>query len=150
MFNKIHQNINFLYSASRGYLYATCTGIAEFISCTREYDWVESWIWSSPVRSVMITARIGRHKVLLTINHNCNKICDIYIYSSLKHKKFRTMRAVSYFSLQSYSTRNLSTRAAKPRAVRNEGVSPRRSFFSSSLNCNNNVVVCNRAGWDKN
>ena len=30
-------------------------------------------------------------------------------------------RAVSYFSLQSYCTRNLSTRAA-----RNEGVSPRR------------------------
>ena len=32
-------------------------------------------------------------------------------------------RAVSYFSLQSYCTRNLSTRAAKPRAARNEGVS---------------------------
>ena len=31
------------------------------------------------------------------------------------------LRAVSYFSLQSYCTRNLSTRAA-----RNEGVSPRR------------------------
>ena len=35
------------------------------------------------------------------------------------------LRAVSYFSLQSYCTRNLSTRAAKPRAARNEGVSPR-------------------------
>ena len=34
--------------------------------------------------------------------------------------------ADSYFSLQSYYTRNLSTRAAKPRAVRNEDVSPRR------------------------
>ena len=33
------------------------------------------------------------------------------------------LRAVSYFSLQSYYTRNLSTRAAKPRAARNEGVS---------------------------
>ena len=32
-------------------------------------------------------------------------------------------RAVSYFSLQSYCTRNLSTRAAKPRAARNERVS---------------------------
>ena len=31
--------------------------------------------------------------------------------------------AVSHFSLQSYCTRNLSTRAAKPRAARNEGVS---------------------------
>ena len=40
---------------------------------------------------------------------------------------------------------------AKPKhaggeAARNEGV----SLFSSRLNCNNNVVVCNRAGWDKN
>ena len=36
------------------------------------------------------------------------------------------LRAVSYFSLQSYCTRNLSTRAAKARAARNEGVTPRR------------------------
>ena len=36
------------------------------------------------------------------------------------------LRAVSCFSLQSYCTRNLSTRAAKPRAERNEGVSPKR------------------------
>jgi len=36
------------------------------------------------------------------------------------------LRAVSYFSLQSYCTQNLSTRAAKPLAARNEGVSPRR------------------------
>ena len=36
------------------------------------------------------------------------------------------LREVSYFSLQSYRTQNLSTRAAKPRAARNEGVSPRR------------------------
>ena len=34
--------------------------------------------------------------------------------------------AVSYFSLQSYCTRNLSTRAARPLVARNEGVSPRR------------------------
>ena len=26
----------------------------------------------------MITNRIGRHKVLLPVNHNLNKICDIY------------------------------------------------------------------------
>ena len=38
------------------------------------------------------------------------------------------LRAVSYFSLQCYCTQNLSTRAAKPLAARNEG------------------VVCNRAG----
>ena len=40
------------------------------------------------------------------------------------------LRAVSYFSLQSYCTRNLSTQAAKPRAARNESVSPRRNLVS--------------------
>ena len=62
------------------------------------------------------------------------------------------LQAVSYFCLQSYCTRNLSTRAAKPGAARNEGVSPRRknSRLVSIPDCNNNVVVCNRAGWDKN
>ena len=50
---------------------------------------------------------------------------------------FRRLRAVSYFSLQSYHTQNLSTRAVKLLAARNEGVSPRRK---------NNIVVCNRAG----
>ena len=40
------------------------------------------------------------------------------------------LRAVSYFSLQSYCTRNLSTRAAKPRAAKNEGVSSTKSVFS--------------------
>ena len=33
------------------------------------------------------------------------------------------LQAVSYFSLQSYYTQNLSTRAAKQLAARNEGVS---------------------------
>ena len=32
------------------------------------------------------------------------------------------LRAVSYFSLQSYCTRSLSTQAARPLVVRNEGV----------------------------
>ena len=48
-------------------------------------------VWS-PIRSViirviniclitsMITDRIGRHEVLLPINHNLNKICDIISY----------------------------------------------------------------------
>ena len=36
---------------------------------------------------------------------------------------YTRLRAVSYFSLQSYCTRNLTTRAAKSRAARNEGVS---------------------------
>ena len=33
----------------------------------------------SPIRLIMsmITDRIGRHKVLLPINHNFNEICDI-------------------------------------------------------------------------
>ena len=48
------------------------------------------------------------------------------------------LRAVSYFSLQSYYTQNLSTRAAKPLAARNEGISSRSLY--------NNIVVCNRAG----
>ena len=52
------------------------------------------------------------------------------------------LRAVSYFSLQNYCTRSLSTRAAKALAVRNEGVSP--SFLVLSQSLNNNIVVCNR------
>ena len=40
----------------------------------------------------MITDRIGRHEVLLPINHNFNKICDIigYFFKS-KHKKFEIL-----------------------------------------------------------
>ena len=40
----------------------------------------------------MITDRIGRHKVLLPINHNFNKICDIigYFFKS-KPKKFEIL-----------------------------------------------------------
>ena len=40
------------------------------------------------------------------------------------------LRAVSYFSLQSYCIRNLRKQAAKPRAARNEGVSLRRNLVS--------------------
>ena len=47
-------------------------------------------------------------------------------YKVWRCRKLARLRAVSYFSLQSYCTRNLSTRAANPRAGRNEGVSPRR------------------------
>ena len=69
---------------------------------------------------------------------------------SLK-KEFR-LRAVSYFSLQSYCTRNPSMRAVKPRGAINEGwrrvcllrKSP-QSVFSRLVP----IVVCNRAGWDK-
>ena len=35
----------------------------------------------------MITDRTGRHEVLLPINHNYNKICDILGILKLKHKK---------------------------------------------------------------
>ena len=66
------------------------------------------------------------------------------------------LRAVSYFSLQSCYTQNLSTRAAKSPAARNEGVSPRRrnkrpvfSRLVSSRSLYNNIVVCNRAEWDQ-
>ena len=51
-----------------------------------------------------------------------NVLCASFLWISRKRGKYR-LRAVSYFSLQSYCTRNLSTRAAKPRAARNEGVS---------------------------
>ena len=46
------------------------------------------------------------------------------------------LRAVSYFSLQSYCTRNLSTQAAKPRGARNERVSPRRNLVSVRITSN--------------
>ena len=40
----------------------------------------------------MITDRIGRHDVLLPINHNLNKICDIISYDfNSKHKKFEIL-----------------------------------------------------------
>ena len=46
-----------------------------------------------------------------------NVLCASFLWISRKRGKYR-LRAVSYFSLQSYCTRNLSTRAA-----RNEGIS---------------------------
>ena len=36
----------------------------------------------------MITDQIEQQKVLLPINHNYNKICDIFGFLKLKHKKF--------------------------------------------------------------
>ena len=39
----------------------------------------------------MITDRIGRHEVLLPINHNFNKICDIigyFLYQNTRNSKF--------------------------------------------------------------
>ena len=38
----------------------------------------------------MITDRIGRHEILLPINHNFNKICDIYgPFLKSKQKKLK-------------------------------------------------------------
>ena len=37
----------------------------------------------------MITYRIGGHEVLLPINHNYNKICDILGFLKLRQKKLR-------------------------------------------------------------
>ena len=42
-----------------------------------------------------ITDRIGRHEVLLPINHNYNKICDLLGFFKSKHKKFREFFASS-------------------------------------------------------
>ena len=75
--------------------YRTCDNIIVIISNGNRTEW-------SPIRSViirvinkigrprsgspiclitsMITDRIGRHEVLLLINHNFNKICDIIGY----------------------------------------------------------------------
>ena len=35
--------------------------------------------------TTMITDQIGRHEVLLPINHNYNKLCDILGFSKSKH-----------------------------------------------------------------
>ena len=43
----------------------------------------------------MITDRIGRHEVLLPINHKYNKICDILGFFKSKHKKFREFFAIA-------------------------------------------------------
>ena len=37
----------------------------------------------------MLTDRIGRHEVMLPINHNYNKICDVLALLNKKHKKFQ-------------------------------------------------------------
>ena len=40
----------------------------------------------------MITDRIGQHEVLIPINHNYDKICEILgFFINLKHKKFQVM-----------------------------------------------------------
>ena len=49
----------------------------------------------------MITDRIGRHEVLLPINHNSNKICDI----------------IGYFLNQTQEIRNFVFLAVKNRAI---------------------------------
>ena len=43
----------------------------------------------------MITDRIGRHEVLLAINHDYNKICDFLGFFQSKHEKFREFFASS-------------------------------------------------------
>ena len=53
-----------------------------------------------------------------------------------KQSKGTRLQAASYFSLQSYCTRNL--------------IKHKSGKAVSRQNCQNNVVVCNRAGWDKN
>ena len=69
------------------------------------------------------------------VGFNITYICD-FLYPSPNYPcyfyNFR-LREISCFSLPSYCTRKSSKRAAKPRAA-----------------INDNVVVCNRADWDKN
>ena len=40
---------------------------------------------------IVITERIGRHKVLLLINHNHNKICDILSFWSFQRLEHRLL-----------------------------------------------------------
>ena len=76
----------------------------------------------------MITDRFGRHEVLLPINHNFNKICDIIGYflnqnkrnlkfcfaSSEKKKPFKRARDDAYCPI------NCSIKAAEIRAVESQ------------------------------
>ena len=82
----------------------------------------------------LITARIERHQVLLTINHNYNKICDIYIYIFL----IKTQEIPYTASSLLFFFAN-----AKPKHTGSEAASREKR---GRLNYNNNVVVCNRAG----
>ena len=68
----------------------------------------------------------------------------LFTFLKLKIIVISRLRAVSYFSLQSYCTRNLRTRAAKPRAARNEGLPRgmiRDRLFSSGLNPGLTVII---------
>ena len=87
----------------------------------------------------LITARIERHQVLLTINHNYNKICDIYIYIYIFLIKTQeipyTVSGLLFFFAKLLH--------AKPKHTGSEAASREKQ---GRLNYNNNVVVCNRAG----
>ena len=82
----------------------------------------------------------------VTHNHAVLYFCgqDIALIVSKVGKCGRVifrLRAVSYSCLQSYYTRNLSTRAAKPLSPRNEGVSPRRKKIRSKLGVNLDIYI---------
>ena len=70
-----------------------------------------------------IPLRVGEQRQIYT---STPRVSVYNHYYSPPLRGIVKLRAVSYFSLQSYCTRNLSTLAAKPRAARNEGVSTRR------------------------
>ena len=59
----------------------------------------------------MITDRIGRHEVLLPVNHDFNKICDILgsVFES-KHKKFRDFFFASSEKKQSHLSARVMAR----------------------------------------
>ena len=89
----------------------------------------------------LITARIERHQVLLTINHNYNKICDIYIYIYIYIFLIKTQEIpYTASSLLFFFAKLLH---AKPKHTGSEAASREKR---GRLNYNNNVVVCNRAG----
>ena len=67
----------------------------------------------------MITDRIGRHDVLLPINHNFSKICDIisYFFKS-KHKKFEILfNNKDFYSAISVGSWRFTTEYFKPKIL---------------------------------
>ena len=96
-----------------------------------------------------IVLKYGNKKCLdLCLCPFCHNACfrDISKQTVLEASCPR-LRAVSYFSLQSYCTLNPSTRAAKQRAARNEGVSPRRKSKRPSFLAWSQSLIVIIASW---
>ena len=106
---------------------------------TVERDWFWFWFWfyyalwlasvftlvlvlrqSSENRSISFFGYCSYLPIYFYLFHTQGTRCDTNMNSSTR------LRAVSYFSLESYCKRKSSRRVAKPRATINKGISPRR------------------------